>query len=146
MSEGLRIGDVARSAGVNVQTLRYYERRGLVAPAYRHSGQREYEPVDVSRVRIIKSAQRLGFTLTEIQELFDLSAHRRGTDELRARGTAKISEIDARIAQLQAMRAGLTQVLGADCDSLFDCSCGLGVQPGYAELASTPAAVTVDVD
>ena len=81
MTDGLRIGDVARSAGVNVQTLRY-ERRGLVLPEFRrHSGQREYDDSAVGRVRAIKAAQQLGFTLTEIQELFDLSAHRRGTDE-----------------------------------------------------------------
>jgi MerR family mercuric resistance operon transcriptional regulator len=135
MTEGLRIGDVAREAGVNVQTLRYYERRGLVAPAYRHSGQREYDQSDVGRVRIIKAAQRLGFTLTEIQELFDLSAHRRGTGELRARATAKIAEIDTRIARLEAMRANLAMVEVADCDSLFACSCGLAVPLGFPELA-----------
>ena len=140
MTDGLRIGDVARSAGVNVQTLRYYERRGLVAPAYRHSGQREYDPADVDRVRIIKAAQRLGFTLTEIQELLDLSAHRRGTGELRARATAKIVEIDARIARLEAMRSNLSKVEVAECDSLLACSCGLAVPLGFPELAEEPAA------
>jgi MerR family mercuric resistance operon transcriptional regulator len=140
MTDGLRIGDVAREAGVNVQTLRYYERRGLVAPAYRHSGQREYDPADVDRVRIIKAAQRLGFTLTEIQELLDLSAHRRGTGELRARATAKIVEIDARIARLEAMRSNLSKVEVAECDSLLACSCGLAVPLGFPELAEEPAA------
>ena len=127
MTEGLRIGDVARSAGVNVQTLRYYERRGLVLPEYRrHSGQREYDESAVRRVRAIKAAQQLGFTLAEIQELFDLSAHRRGTDELHSRALAKIAEIDERIEQLQGMRAGLEDVIEAQCDSLTECSCGLG--------------------
>lgn len=127
MTGGLRIGDVARSAGVNVQTLRYYERRGLVVAGFRrHSGQREYEPGDVVRVRTIKSAQRLGFTLAEIQELFDLSEHRRGTRDLRAMATAKLAEIDGRIAELSAMRERLLEVIAADCDSLDDCSCGLG--------------------
>ena len=127
MTDGLRIGDVARSAGVNVQTLRYYERRGLVLPEFRrHSGQREYDDSAVRRVRAIKAAQQLGFTLTEIQELFDLSAHRRGTDELHARAMAKIAEIDERIEQLQGMRVGLEDVIEAQCDSLTDCSCGLG--------------------
>jgi DNA-binding transcriptional MerR regulator len=135
VTDGLRIGDVARSAGVNVQTLRYYERRGLVVAAFRrHSGQREYDEADVGRVKVIKAAQRLGFTLAEIQEMFDLSAHRRGTGELRARAAAKIDEIDGRIAQLQAMRAGLSDVIAADCDSLTNCSCGLGrplpMEPG----------------
>jgi DNA-binding transcriptional MerR regulator len=126
MTDGLRIGDVARSAGVNVQTLRYYERRGLVVPGFRrHSGHREYDDADVGRVKVIKAAQRLGFTLAEIQEMFDLSAHRRRTSELRARAAAKIVEIDGRIDQLRAMRAGLSDVIAADCDSLTNCSCGL---------------------
>jgi DNA-binding transcriptional MerR regulator len=136
MKEGLRIGDVSRSAGVNTQTLRYYERRGLViADSRRHSGQRVYAPSAVSRVRIIKAAQRLGFTLSEIQELFDLSAHRRGTGELRARAVAKIDEIDERIHQLRTMRAGLEELIAAECDSLTDCSCGLARPVPFEELA-----------
>jgi DNA-binding transcriptional MerR regulator len=135
VTDGLRIGEVARSAGVNIQTLRYYERRGLVVPPFRrHSGQREYDEADIRRVRIIKAAQRLGFTLAEIQEMFDLSAHRRATGELHTRALAKVVEIDARIAQLQAMRADLTAVVEADCDSLTDCSCGLGCPLPFVEM------------
>lgn len=134
MTDGLRIGEVARSAGVNVQTLRYYERRGLVVAGFRrHSGQREYDDGDVQRVRVIKAAQRLGFTLAEIQEMFDLSAHRRGTTDLRTMATAKVAEIDARIATLQAIRADLAVVIAADCDSLTDCSCGLGCPQPFVE-------------
>lgn len=139
MTDGLRIGEVARSAGVNVQTLRYYERRGLVVAGFRrHTGQREYDEADVSRVsrvKVIKAAQRLGFTLAEIQEMFDLSAHRRSTGELRARAAAKIEEIDGRIARLRAMRAGLSDVIAAECDSLTDCSCGLGCPLPFVELS-----------
>jgi DNA-binding transcriptional MerR regulator len=138
VTDGLRIGDVARSAGVNVQTLRYYERRGLVVAGFRrHSGQREYDEADVSRVKVIKAAQRLGFTLAEIQEMFDLSAHRRATGELRTRATAKVAEIDGRIARLQAMRADLTAVIAAECDSLTDCSCGLGCPLPFVALSDT---------
>jgi DNA-binding transcriptional MerR regulator len=126
VTDGLRIGDVARSAGVNVQTLRYYERRGLVVAAIRrHTGQRQYAAADIDRVRVIKAAQRLGFTLDEIGEMLDLSAHRRGTGELRARAAAKIDEIDERIAHLAAMRSALSDVMTANCESLTDCSCGL---------------------
>jgi MerR family transcriptional regulator, mercuric resistance operon regulatory protein len=136
VTEGLRIGDVARSAGVNVQTLRYYERRGLVVAALRrHSGQREYDEADVNRVKVIKAAQRLGFSLAEIQEMFDLSAHRRATGELHSRATAKVAEIDERIARLQAMRADLSAVIAADCDSLTDCSCGLACPLPFVELS-----------
>ena len=135
MTDGLRIGDVARSAGVNVQTLRYYERRGLVVAGFRrHSGQREYDEADVNRVKVIKAAQRLGFSLAEIQEMFDLSAHRRATGELHTRATAKVAEIDERIARLQAMRADLSAVIAAKCDSLSDCSCGLGCPLPFVEL------------
>lgn len=138
MKDGLRIGDVARSAGVNVQTLRYYERRGLVVAGFRrHSGQREYAAADVSRVKVIKAAQRLGFTLAEIQEMFDLSAHRRATGELRARATAKVAEIDERIARLKAMRADLGAVIAAECDSLTDCSCGLACPLPFVALSGT---------
>jgi DNA-binding transcriptional MerR regulator len=126
VTDGLRIGDVARSAGVNGQTLRSYERRGLVVAAIRrHTGQRQYAAADIDRVRVIKAAQRLGFTLEEIGEMLDLSAHRRGTGELRARAAAKIEEIDGRIAQLAAMRSALADVMAANCNSLTDCSCGL---------------------
>jgi DNA-binding transcriptional MerR regulator len=136
VTDGLRIGDVARSAGVNVQTLRYYERRGLVVAGFRrHSGQREYDEGDVNRVKVIKAAQRLGFSLAEIQEMFDLSAHRRATGELHVRATAKVAEIDERIARLQAMRADLSAVIAAECDSLTDCSCGLGCPLSFAELS-----------
>ena len=123
-------------SSVNIQTLRYYERRGLVvAPFRRHSGQREYDEEDVRRVRIIKAAQRLGFTLAEIQEMFDLSGHRRATGELHARATAKVAEIDERIACLQAMRADLSAVIAAECDSLTDCSCGLNCPLPFVELS-----------
>ena len=79
---GLRTGELADRAGVNVQTLRYYERRGLLAaPARRPSGQREYPEDTVRLLRTIKAVQRLGFTLAEIEELLTLSDHRRGTGD-----------------------------------------------------------------
>ena len=139
MTEGLRLGDVALSPGVNVQTLRYYERRGLVVAGFRrHSEQREYDEADVTRVKVIKAAQRLGFTLAEIQEMFDLSAHRRSPTELRTRATAKVAEIDQRIARLTAMRADLSAVIAANCDSLTDCSCGLACPLPFTELGGQP--------
>jgi len=123
----LRTGELAARAGVNVQTLRYYERRGLLAvPDRRPSGQREYPVGAVGLVRTIKAAQRLGFTLAEIGELFTLSEHRRGPGELHRRAEAKGAEIEGRIGQLQEMRQALLAVVAAECDSLIDCSCGLG--------------------
>jgi DNA-binding transcriptional MerR regulator len=124
---GLRTGQLAERAGVNIQTLRYYERRGLLdAPPRRPSGQREYPEGAVRLLRTIKAAQRLGFTLAEIEELIDLSEHRRGTGELRQRARLKLAEVDARIGQLQQVREALLTVVAAECDSLTDCSCGTG--------------------
>ncbi len=141
MTESFRIGEVAERAGVNIQTLRYYERRGLVVAAFRrHTGQRAYTEAEVTRVRIIKAAQRLGFTLAEIEELFALSAHRRGTGELHDRAAAKIVEIEQRIAQLEAMRSALQTVLTVECDSLTDCSCGQGCPLPFVEASARKAA------
>jgi DNA-binding transcriptional MerR regulator len=118
-ARGLRSGELAERAGVNVQTLRYYERRGLLAaPGRRPSGQREYPQDAVALLRAIKAAQRLGFTLAEIDELLAISQHRRGSAELHRRAQAKIAEIDARIDHLTRMRQALETVLAADCDSL----------------------------
>jgi len=121
---GLPIGRVARQAGVGVQTVRYYERRGLLAaPARRPSGQRVYEPGVVDRLRTVKQAQRVGFTLAEIADLLRLSGGRgQGATTLGDRLRAKIAEIDGRIAALQAMRDALEAALHADCDSLTHCA------------------------
>jgi DNA-binding transcriptional MerR regulator len=134
--QGLRTGELAERAGVNVQTLRYYERRGLLAtPTRRPSGQREYSEDAVRLLRTIKAVQRLGFTLAEIEELLALSEHRRGTGELHQRAQAKVAEIDARIDRLQQMRQALVAVMAADCDSLTDCSCGLGCPLPVLDIA-----------
>jgi Hg(II)-responsive transcriptional regulator len=118
----MRVSDVARAASVNIQTLRYYERRGLLAdPSRRPSGYREYEPETVQRVRFIKRAQELGFTLAEIGELLVLreEAGRRpdGRARAAATATAKIEQIDDKLRQLTAMRAALAQLVAAcQCD------------------------------
>jgi DNA-binding transcriptional MerR regulator len=138
---GLRTGQLAERAGVNVQTLRYYERRGLLdAPARRPSGQREYPESTVRLLRTIKAAQRLGFTLAEIEELIALSQHRRGSGELHRRAQAKAAEIDARIGQLQQMRDALLTVVAVECDSLTDCSCGRGRPLPDLEVTGTGGA------
>jgi DNA-binding transcriptional MerR regulator len=142
----LRTGELAKRAGVNVQTLRYYERRGLLAaPIRRPSGHREYSEDAVRLLRTIKAVQRLGFTLAEIEELLDLSAHRRGTGELHRRARAKVAEIDAKIAQLQQMRQTLLTAVAAECDSLTDCSCGLGSPLPVLEITG-PGATNGDRD
>lgn len=109
------IAKTARAAGVNTQTLRYYERRGLLpTPVRRGSGYREYSDDAVRLVRFIKRAQELGFTLDEVEALVRLRGVRRA-DRHRVRVIAdrKIAEIDRKIARLKSMRAALRQLVDA---------------------------------
>ncbi len=109
----LRIGAVAQGAGVNVQTLRYYERRGLLKPTERTpSGYREYPSEAVRLVRFVKRAQDLGFTLKEVGELVSLrSAAGRKRSEVRALAEAKMRDIERKVAQLEAMRGALSTLV-----------------------------------
>lgn len=116
--ETLRTGEVAALAGVNVQTLRYYERRGLITePERRPSGYREYPAETVRLIRFIKKAQDLGFTLTEVEDLLRLRGDRTTTCvDVRARAQAKVDDIEGRIRSLRAMKRALT-VLVDSCAS-----------------------------
>lgn len=121
---GLRTGEVAEQAGVNIQTLRYYERRGLLRePTRSIGGHRLYPPDTVALLGVIKAAQRLGFTLDEVAELIDAGRFRHPAPDLRQRAAEKVAEIDAKIADLEVIRGVLTQVVGAHCDSLTNCTC-----------------------
>ncbi|MFC9437681.1 MerR family transcriptional regulator [Nocardia sp. NPDC057030] len=124
MSEGLRTGEVAAAAGVNIQTLRYYERRGLLAEPDRSlGGHRRYPEGTVATLRIIKAAQHLGFTLDEVADL--LRATRvagRADAGLHARAVTKLGEVDAKLAELTAVRDTLRAALAAGCDDLLACS------------------------
>ncbi|MEV5410854.1 MerR family transcriptional regulator [Thermopolyspora sp. NPDC052614] len=132
----LRSGQVAEQAGVNLQTLRYYERRGLIAePARSPGGHRAYPPETVTLLTVIKAAQRLGFTLNEVAELLDTGRRGHPTPDLRARAQAKIAEVDARIADLTTIRRALAAVVAAGCDSLTDCTCPDCPLP-FADLAT----------
>lgn len=112
----MHIGQLAREAGVPIDTVRYYERNGLLPlPARRASGYRDYRPEDVARLRFVRRAKVLGFTLNEIRELLALSDHR--DDDmatLKAAATAKLADIDHKLAELARIRAGL-QTLVAAC-------------------------------
>ena len=121
----MRIGEVARRAGVHIETLRYYERRGLLAePARGINGHRDYDEETVRFVRAVKEAQRLGFTLEEIAEHTRLTRGGRPSESLRIRVAQKIDEVDGRIAALHRVRDELARVLGCACDSLDRCTCG----------------------
>jgi DNA-binding transcriptional MerR regulator len=115
---GLRPGQLADAAGVNPQTLRYYERRGLLAAPHRTlGGHRVYPPETVTRLRTIKAAQRLGFTLDEVCDLLSAAPHA----TLPTRTATKLTEIEAKIADLQLIRDTLHATLTAGCDNLLTC-------------------------
>ncbi|WP_199516237.1 MerR family transcriptional regulator [Nucisporomicrobium flavum] len=124
MTAGLRSGEVAERAGLNIQTLRYYERRGLLAePGRSPGGHRLYPPDTVTLLGVIKAAQRLGFTLDEVADLLRTGGRRHPGRDLRRRAEDKIAEIDAKIADLTTIRGALAEVVEARCDSLTDCTC-----------------------
>jgi len=114
----MRIGKVAADAGVNIQTLRYYERRGLLPEPQRgSSGYRSYDVETVRLVRFIKRAQELGFTLREIKDLIELRESPRRGPQVRAVAAAKVDDIVRRIRQLTAMRKALGGLVAAcDCE------------------------------
>ncbi|HKJ93119.1 MAG TPA: heavy metal-responsive transcriptional regulator [Longimicrobiales bacterium] len=114
----MRIGRLAAQADVNVQTVRYYERRGLLPePERTRSGYREYGRDDLLRLRFIRRAKDLGFTLTEVKELLDLRVGPRATaDDVRLRAQAKLATTRARIDALQQIEAALSRLV-ASCDA-----------------------------
>jgi MerR family transcriptional regulator, mercuric resistance operon regulatory protein len=113
----MRIGEVARRAGVNVETLRYYERRGLLhEPPRGINGHRVYDEETVRFVKAVKEAQRLGFTLEEIAEHARLTGAVRAHESVRTRVAQKLDEIDERIASLRRVREELERVVGCAFD------------------------------
>lgn len=111
----LRTGQLAGEAGVNVETLRFYERKGLLPePPRRGAGYRAYPPETVERIRFIKRAQALGFTLAEIRELLELGTDDRTTcADVKQRAEAKIDEVQCKIADLNAMKKALGRLAEA---------------------------------
>src|ERR671925_17590 len=107
----MRIGEVAQRARVNAQTLRYYERRGLLpSPTRRPSGYREYTAETVALVRFIKRAQELGFSLRDAGELIGLRQNpSRSRGAVRAVAVRKVADIAGRIRRLTAMQRALEQ-------------------------------------
>ncbi len=105
----LTIGELANRAGVNRETVRYYERRRLLPrPPRSVTGYRVFSDDAVDRLRFIKHAQGLGFTLNEIRELLGLRLGERSScDEVRARAARKLSDVEAKIAALERIRIAL---------------------------------------
>ncbi len=109
----LTIGQLAKQGGVNLETIRYYERRGILPrPPRTSSGYRAFSNESVRRLRFIKRAQVLGFSLREIEELLRLRARPgRSCVTVQAKAKAKIADIDTKLRQLSAMRDALTRLV-----------------------------------
>lgn len=119
----LRASEVAAAAGVNRETLRYYERRGLLAdPGRSPGGHRLYDEQAVVTVRVIKAAQRLGFTLDEVADLIEVGRRRHRDSGLQTRAAAKLVEVERRIEDLTLIRANLVAAIEAGCDDLHECA------------------------
>ena len=108
----LSIGQVAHRAGVGVETVRFYERQGLLEePPRRASGYRQYSEQVIKRLHFIKRAQKLGFSLKEITELLLLRVDgQTSCEEVKGRTEAKIAEVEQKLLELQRMRQALLQV------------------------------------
>jgi len=140
MTQALRSGQVAAAAGVNRQTLRYYERRGLIVePDRSPGGHRLYPPATVRVLRVIKAAQRLGFTLEEVADLLAVGTHRHGrwTADVGLRSLAedKLAEVKQKIVDLGVIRDTLRAAVAAGCDDLMTCAESPCCPLPFAELA-----------
>lgn len=111
----MAIGAVARRAGVGVDTIRYYEREGLLPrPHRRSSGYRDYDESAVERLRFIRHAKQLGFSLAEIRDLLSLSNdHEYGVESVKQRALRRRDAIVQRIRELQRLQRGLTKLIEA---------------------------------
>jgi DNA-binding transcriptional MerR regulator len=111
----MKIGELAQRARVAIDTVRYYERQGLLpVPTRRASGYRSYDATDVARLRFVRRAKALGFTLVEIRDLLALSG-RRDDDmgDLKAVAAEKLSDIETKLVELTRIRDGLRTLVAA---------------------------------
>lgn len=108
--ESLTIGAFAKAAGVNVETIRYYQRKNLLPMPYRHGGVRRYGAADVARLRFVKAAQRLGFSLDQIGQLLKLEdgTHCSEAADLAAR---QLTDVRAKLANLHRIDAALSKLV-----------------------------------
>ena len=113
MEEQLTIGKVAKRAGVNIQTVLYYERIGLIKHrGRRESGYRIYSPDGITRIQFIKHSQELGFTLKEVSNLLKLKvSHRSHCGDVKKRAEAKISDVRSKVKKLKAIERVLSGLI-----------------------------------
>lgn len=130
----MKIGELAQRTGVPIDTVRYYERQGLLPqPERRPSGYRSYQSGDVTRLRFVRRAKALGFTLEEIRELLELSGRREDDmGSLKAAAEHKLADVEAKLAELARIRDGLRTLVQA-C-------------PGHGALDACPILHALDED
>ena len=111
---GLKIGEIAKATGTNVETVRYYERINLLQPAERTSGNyRTYTPADVARLNFIRHARGLGFNIPDIRSLLDLSDEpERDCSDVDRIASGHLALVEAKLAQLSTLRDELSRVVG----------------------------------
>ena len=131
----MNIGQMAEAAGVSTDTLRFYEKQGLLdAPARGENGYRSYREADVGRVRFVRGAQALGFTLAQIRWILPrLAAGQVDRAEIESHLLAKEAEIDAHIKQLRALKKELRETFG-----MLDCVPSSAVSVAQATSKATP--------
>lgn len=140
-SVGKRAGEAAAAAGVHLETLRYYERRGLLdSPTRTLGGHRIYSDQAVKSLRVIKAAQRLGFTLAEIKDLLRTARHHHGRRSagLQSRVATKLAEVEQKITDLIVIRSSLLAAADAGCDNLMDCADQPCCPVPFGQLAAAP--------
>lgn len=110
----MKIGELARATGTNIETIRYYERIGLLpAPARTEANYRSYGDAHRARLRFVRHSRELGFTIDEIRSLLDLSDHpERDCADADRIASAHLEQVEAKIAQLTALRDELTRIVG----------------------------------
>ena len=122
-ASGFQIGELSRRTGCNIETIRYYERIGLLPPPRRSGSYRNYESADAGRLAFIRRARELGFTLHEVRALLSLAASGAGSClEARELAAAHLADVRARIADLKRMQRTLADHIRS-CDAGTDAAC-----------------------
>ncbi len=135
--QALQIGELSRRTGCNIETIRYYERIGLMPAPPRHGRYRSYGGEDVGRLGFVRRARELGFTLDEVRALLGLAGGGQGScAEVRTLAASHLADVRARIADLRRMERVLADSVRA-CDAGQDPGCPL-IQTLYAERRPSP--------
>ena len=108
----MKIGEVSRLSGTGIETIRFYEREGLLLkPQRQPSGYRQYDDTTIERLNYIRRAKELGFTLAEVKELLELSSAHSNCQHIRQRADEKITDIETKVRSLQQMKRSLGKIV-----------------------------------